>query len=187
MKHLNKTTQCPACGESFKNHGSYRNHCRYSKACTHEARFWARVNKNGPNGCWVWMGYCQRFGHGWLGSERGLAHRFAWELLNGPLPDDKCLLHRCDNPPCVNPEHLFLGDRAANLADSVAKNRHAWGERSQHAKLTAEQVLDIRRSFRKDGNSRQSPSNAKELAEKYGVKVLTINAIIAGRSWQRLS
>ena len=160
------------------------NHARYRGAtCTPEMRFWGRVDKNGPNGCWIWTGYRQRFGHGWLGKQ-GLAHRYSWELLNGPLPAGKCLLHRCDNPPCVNPEHLFLGDRAINNADKVAKGRHAWGEKNKHAILNAEQVLEIlRRKPERSGIH----GYTKSVAAEYGVSEGAVSAIWAGRSWRNLT
>lgn len=86
-------------------------------------RFWKRVDKSGPNGCWQWLGYRQKFGHGWLGSRYGLAHRYAWKFLVGPLADAECLLHHCDNPPCVNPSHLYIGTRADNARDKMMRGR----------------------------------------------------------------
>jgi hypothetical protein len=156
-----------------------------------EQRFWARVDKSGgPDACWLWQGYCQKFGHGWLQRCQGsgtkpkgyLAHRFAYELLVGPVPDGKCLLHHCDNPPCVNPAHLFIGDRDDNAKDSMAKRRHTFGVKNKHAKLNDAKVQAIRAEYwYRDGRS-----NSVELAEKYGVRVVTIGAIIAGRTWRHL-
>jgi len=87
-------------------------------------RFWAKVDKTGD--CWEWTG--ARFHHGYglfyeSASVRTRAHRFAYETLAGPIPPGVLVLHRCDNPPCVRPEHLFLGTQADNVADMIAKGR----------------------------------------------------------------
>jgi hypothetical protein len=94
-----------------------------------EERFWLKVNKSGPvvrddlGPCWVWTGRTRNTGYGGFGRS-WLAHRFAWELTNAPIADGLCVLHRCDNPPCVNPAHLFLGTQADNNRDCGAKGRN---------------------------------------------------------------
>lgn len=94
---------------------------------TLEQRFWAKVKK--ADGCWLWTGAGSRKGeHGRIGiggrSEGiALAHRLSWELHHGPVPDGFCVCHRCDNPPCVNPAHLFLGTKGDNNRDMYAKGR----------------------------------------------------------------
>ncbi len=104
------------------------------------ARFFEKVDKNGPNGCWLWTGYVEPRGYGRfspLGGEstKG-AHRVSWEMVYGPIPTDGvelCVCHHCDNPRCVNPAHLFLGTDADNQRDCVAKGRKASGPRLAEA------------------------------------------------------
>jgi hypothetical protein len=90
-------------------------------------RFWVKVDKNGPlhptlgTACWVWTGRHLTWGYGQI--ENHLTHRLSWRLHNGPIPNRLQVLHRCDNPPCVNPAHLFLGTNTDNRADSKAKGR----------------------------------------------------------------
>ena len=87
-------------------------------------RFWKNVDKT--ESCWVWTGSVRHFGHGHLNVSRRriLAHRFSWELAHGPVPAGLNVCHRCDNPRCVHPEHLFLGTQGDNVRDMVAKGRH---------------------------------------------------------------
>ena len=100
-----------------------------------ESRFWAKVDKiSHPGGCWLYMGFRKWDGYGWLSRSMSdsvkprymTAHRYSWILRHGEDPKLQ-ILHRCDNPPCCNPDHLFLGTHAENHKDKVAKRRHRNG------------------------------------------------------------
>jgi hypothetical protein len=156
-----------------------------------ELRFWKSVDKEGPlhpvlgTRCLVWTGSKVKNGYGSiqvLGRHVG-THRFSWERYNGPIPDTLHVLHLCDNPACVNPAHLFLDTNSDNAADRMNKGRNAdaKGERNNNAKLTVEQVREIRRRYCRTS---QNTSNALRLAAEFGVSTGSINAIISRRYWK---
>lgn len=107
-------------------------------------------------------------------------HRAAWIIANGNIPAGLSVLHKCDNPPCCNPDHLFLGDHQINADDMVAKGRSARGEKSHHAKLKPTTVKAIRRALSKG-------ATAAELAERYGVAAQSIDGIADGQYWAWLT
>ena len=119
-----------------------------------EEMFWSKVNKT--LGCWIWKGYVTKGGYGTLtvNSITTFAHRFSWELHNGPIPYGLYVLHKCDNPSCVNPSHLYLGTQADNLVDMVQRNRTWWGKvrpgvTQKNNKLFLYQREQIKDRFRK--------------------------------------
>lgn len=151
---------------------------------TIEERFWQRVDQSaGPDGCWVWTGARLAAGYGRspLG-RRGkgpLAHRRSWELANGPIPQGMHVLHHCDNPPCVNPAHLFLGTDADNVRDAQAKGRlsplpHPSGDEHYHTKISDADVLAL-------VVERASGVTVKDLAEKYGITIWHVYLLLAGK------
>ena len=107
-------------------------------------RFNAKWRLNKVNGCWEWTGATADKGYGQIkrpGTRRQIpAHRLSYLIHRGEIPDGKCVLHRCDNPCCVNPEHLFVGTKLDNAQDMVSKMRHTYGERQGGAKLTEADV-----------------------------------------------
>lgn len=113
----------------------------------YEARFWSKVHRQ-PNGCWEWTASRLPRGYGRfsLGGKQVGAHRVSWELHHGAIPSGLAVLHRCDNPPCVRPDHLFLGTLVDNIRDMIRKgrDRKARGIGNGRAKLTDEEVAAIR-------------------------------------------
>lgn len=134
-----------------------------------------------PNsGCWLWTGTIFRNGYGrmnfgYRGSGRG-AHRVAWELYHGHVPEGMCVLHRCDTKLCVNPDHLFLGTSADNCMDRHAKGRTrtSSGEAHGSAKLTADQVLEIR----------EGKGTLNEMASRFGVSFSVVGQIRRNEIWR---
>ena len=140
-------------------------------------RFWAKVEKT--ENCWLWKAARTSNGYGWFSKNNRAtrAQRVAYELTYGEIPENKCVLHKCDNPPCVRPDHLFLGTRFDNNKDMAAKGRspHRFGDKNPNSKLTTEQVAEIRFKYK---NSR---INQTELGKQYGVRQTTISYIISGK------
>jgi hypothetical protein len=143
-------------------------------------RFWSYVNKT--DDCWVWVGPATGHGYGhllWFGRDRS-AHRVSWELANGPIPDGLHVCHRCDVRLCVNPDHLFLGSAADNQADMTAKGRGRLGAKNGLARLTAENVIAIRRAYHELGVSQES------IAAGLGVSQTTISRVLLRQTWKHL-
>lgn len=145
---------------------------------------WAKVQKSEhPNGCWLFTGSILDSGYGLLArgkrdEGRVGAHVAAWEEANGPVPDGKWVLHRCDVRACVRPDHLFLGTPAENSADMVEKGRSRHGERGTNAKLSKAQVIEIR-ELDAQGWTRA------EIGERYGVTPSNIGKILTGVTFRR--
>jgi hypothetical protein len=157
-----------------------------------EERFWEKVDVRGPDDCWEWTASKNDNGYGEIresapSTKTLKAHRVSWELHNGPIPvgngyHGTCVLHKCDNPGCVNPAHLFLGTHEDNMKDMIEKDRHVTYKREKHgrAKLTEEQVLEIRREYVKGSFSHGQSA----LGKKYEVCHSTIGRIISGEHWK---
>jgi len=144
-------------------------------------RFFFDVEISRVGHCWVWTAATDRDGYGHIAvnGEQSQAHRVAWELANGPIPDGLCVLHTCDNPPCVNPAHLWIGTRADNTADMMAKGRHLSHVGTNHpsAKLNDQAVRDIRAS---------ASLSCAEVAAKHGVSERTVHRIWRGETWKHV-
>lgn len=153
-----------------------------------EQRFWEKVDVCDDDECWEWTAAKARMGYGNFALRHGVlipAHRLSWILAHGMIPEGLWVLHRCDNPPCVNPAHLFVGTRQDNLDDMVAKRRH-WahkgesitkGERNGRAKLTDAQVREIRDRYAAGGVSQP------QLGREFGVTHAIIGNVVRRESW----
>lgn len=148
-------------------------------------RFWRRAGRtDDARACWEWRGYREQDEYGRITKDRKilLAHRLSWEIHNGPIPVGMAVCHRCDNPPCVNPAHLFLGSNQDNLHDRDAKGRtpRAPGIRNGMAKLTDAIVVAMR-------EDRGRGLTYDQLAAKYGINRSACCAICLRQKWKHVA
>ena len=148
---------------------------------TFQTRFWAKVQKT--EGCWLWTGgfHDRRTRYGALARGHGCqtinTHIASWILHFGPIPDGLWVLHHCDNPPCVRPDHLWLGTNVENMRDMAQKGRSTMGDKSHTAKLTLIQVEQIRNEWSK------RKSSQRDLAKKFGIHNSGICRIVNWKNW----
>lgn len=141
-------------------------------------RFWSYVDSSKE--CWTWTAYKNKDKYGVFAIDRipHYAHRVSWMIHNGEIPDGLCVLHKCDNPPCVRPDHLFLGTRKDNNVDKSLKGRASvaeWmknqqGEKNINYKISDSQVSEIK-NLRKEGKT------LKEIASKYDISFQHVSKI----------
>jgi hypothetical protein len=146
-----------------------------------EKRLWQSVDKT--DGCWNWTGRSLVDGYGkiWVNGRRLLTHRFSWQIHNGEIPPDMRVCHKCDNPKCVNPSHLFLGTQFDNMRDMESKGRGVYphGSRSKMAVLAERDIPKIIR-LHASGITRAA------LAKRYSVSWPTIERIVTRSSWKHV-
>jgi hypothetical protein len=144
-----------------------------------ERRFWERVVKADGDGCWEWTGARLPSGYGylWNGAAREYAHRFAWRLEHGPIPPGLEVRHRCDNRACVR--HTLLGTHAENMADMVARGRNPKGEATRLAKLTEDNVMELRRRV-------AAGEPAAAVGREFGICDTQASRIARGLRWAHL-
>jgi hypothetical protein len=143
-------------------------------------RFFNFIGRKTPDGCIPWTGAttkgCGVIGRGGKGNGNVYASRAAYELAYGPVPESCVVCHRCDNPLCVNPSHLFIGTQADNLADMTAKGRRAIAKKLPHTKLDHEKASAIRSAA--DAGERHA-----SIAERFGVSRYNVSLIVRRLRW----
>ena len=153
------------------------------------ARFWAKAKKTTADDCWIWLGRKLPKGYGQIatglvGGGSLYSHRVAYFLEHGKFDLSLDVLHRCDNPSCVNPDHLFLGTQLENMRDMIKKGRNRGGartgERHKMALLTNKQVFQIRRIYNEIGLSR------KTLSVLFMVSPAVIGGVVTRRNWKHI-
>lgn len=146
-------------------------------------RFWSKVDRSsGRESCWPWTACTTRRGYGRYSYKEKMlsSHRVSYELTYGSIPDGLCVCHRCDNPSCVNPSHLFLGTHTDNMRDKIKKGRSKSvapkGEKNGQAKLTESQVLTIRTDTR----------TQRVIAKDFGICQSSVMYIKSGLGWKHV-
>jgi hypothetical protein len=149
-----------------------------------QACFWKKVLKT--DSCWLWQGSVNNKGYGEIKARDAVyyVHRYSWEIHRGSIPDKLCVLHICDTPTCVNPEHLFLGTQADNMRDMYAKGRDyrgpktTIGEKHGMAKLTEEEVRTLR--------SYPKGTSPTLLADKFGISLTHVWQVRSRKVWRHI-
>jgi hypothetical protein len=148
---------------------------------TQKNRFYSKVTiPQTEDGCMIWNLAKNRQGYGVMVHEVSktmLAHRYSYELFVGEIPDGMCVLHKCDNPLCVRPDHLFLGSHSDNMQDMFSKGR---GNTFNNVKLDMNKVKDIRKRL-------ENKESRASIAKSYNVCVKTITDIKLNKSWKAVS
>lgn len=194
----NDTCDLPDCDAPFVARGMCHKHYSQWRLATPKAerppgrpgcsrltlseRFWSKVQKAGPGQCWPWLGARGPLGHGmfWVSAERKRqsAHAIALELASGiQRPPGMHCCHRCDNPACCNPDHLYYGTPAQNSSDMVARKRNPRGSDKVNALLSESQVLEIRNRY-------FAGETAASLAAEFGIQPGHLSNITRGRMWR---
>ena len=185
---------CPRCNKHFWSRVKIQKYCNRKCAKVDGiTRFWERVKKS--YGCWEWIGNKNTgpmpYGRIKVGGKEFKAHVYSWIIHNGDNRNGLCVCHSCDNPSCVNPNHLWIGTSADNVHDCISKGRATrrsgrgksrFGEAHPHAKLTDEAVKIIRKEYQKNKRG----FGASSLSQKYGVSKQVILGVIHRKGWAHI-
>ena len=183
-----KLDGCPGRADSkgfcAKHYGRWKTHgdpivYRKFQHRSPKERFWMKVQKGTTFECWEWK-ESNRRGYGclWVSGKYVPAHRFSWQIHYGEIPKGICVLHKCDNPLCVNPPHLFLGTHADNARDKIKKNRGANGiKTNSRGRLTSQEVKFIRKEVA------NKTMTQRAIAKTLNVGNSCINAVVRGRTY----
>ncbi len=172
--------------------------CGHLHRKSHPDRLWERVDRSGgDDACWPYLRRCDKGGYGVMrrNYRHDRAHRIAYQLTHGPIPPGMCVCHTCDNPPCCNPMHLWLGTHAENVQDRMLKGREARGDRSSYrlhpdsysrgsarynARLTEAKVVAMRARYTEAGVL------LADLAAEFGCSIPTAHNVVARKSWKHV-
>ncbi len=190
-KSIPKTCSVEECAGRYHARGFCNKHYR-QRLSSDELKLIARKNRSpierfleriviADSGCWEWQGSRDRQGYGHIStaSKKMRVHRFSYQHYRKPIPDGLCVLHHCDNPPCCNPLHLYVGTPADNVRDKVSRGRHSFGEDCNTAKLTEGQVREIRRAH-------ANGQTMRGLGRAYGVAESTVRDVVHQQSWKHV-
>jgi len=168
--------------QRFRRHADHRVVKKRGSIITPFQRFKNKVKVNKETGCWEWQAGLNIDGYGqfWYENSGSLAHRWSYEHFIGKIPKGLCACHHCDNPCCVNPDHLFLGIQKDNMIDRDNKNRQAKGERQGAVKLDSNIVKTIRTLYKKPEHTQET------LAKKFDISQSTISNINTKKVWKHI-
>lgn len=156
-------------------------------------RFWSKVDCGDPDECWNWKaGVRSGYGEFWIDGRNVGAHVYSYTIEHGEVPDGFVVCHKCDNPRCVNPNHLFTGTYSDNTQDMISKGRlvrtrkpngsYRTGSEQHSSKLTEEDVIAIREMYQKGENGH----GVRILAKKYNVRPFSIYSIVNNLTWRKI-
>lgn len=168
--------RCFTCSPSCRTIRNNRN-----RGGTLEHRFWSKVDKiSSANGCWLWTRTSNQRGYGMfrLEGKDVPAHRMSYRMCKGEIPKGMFVCHKCDNPPCVNPEHLFIGTAKDNSDDMIRKGRRGYSPHSKH--FLKETDIPLIKDYRNNGMI------YKDIAEMFNVSDRTIGKVCRGERWKHV-
>lgn len=169
-------------GKPFQYAKGHRNRVKWAGQSVSK-RFWGWVDRRGDDACWPWRGFLDEGGYGHMAvkGQTIRAHRLAYMLMFGKIPGGLNICHKCDNPACCNPKHLFVGTTAENNVDRARKGRSAdrRGERGPRAKLTSESVWEMR-------GLRERGTTYSKLSKMFGVSPSVVRRVCRHEAWTHI-